>query len=753
MVAEKRSSDEILKIIKKANDEHDLLMKPKKIVICWPKLVTKKEEQEAKKKGKRFSLSIGYYLNMYFNITDGRVSRKLEEVLDKEDLDSENYAVVAKARYHYSILMGTAWLEKEQLAVVSFYCTDLALSRGETYAPRIIGEMLRIYIDGKKRCYVKERTSYGRWDYTHVKLKKSFAEASVSDLSLMRYYLLEMGKSNGYESVFGQTYEEISAPILKLFPCLVRASANHTLRMTDPLNWDTFLRYREPKPKKGKKGSLIEELTSKYPLDDIDYDPSLNRNVAFIEKVDEGIAVLRTMENSTDVGDKMLDKARVYVVGKEFVACRPTNIGEWVSMPMKASVKNWIFEVPEFDPETVKGTKLEYFSLLIKNASAESRGVFITSLLAYPWLEAMAKSPLICVIEDILKNKALYGKFTDSIERYFGPINQKAKRLNDIVGMNKHQIDVFAKWFSTGGNKLDFCSLIHKTKIIFLKDKMYYYYYHSYKNDDVLNISHVDNDSFDSVFNALLAVHEKASKEGTYYSSNMVSNFTDALIKIKTTYSFATMMAQLDNTVELSNKFYTTTSSYASWSKSPLLATKHYVMRLICDYYSMVKDMDGQKYFRPNFNPDDVDQIRDMHDACVAVYNASSCHKSIYTRSSYSTSVDMDSLRKKWKRFTYSEDGLAVVAPENLGEIAMEGITLHHCAKSYVEKVANQETNVLFLRKTDSLDEPYYTLEVDNYNQVLQISGFCNYFPSGKTDILDFVYRWCKAKRLKYRCS
>ena len=45
-----------------------------------------------------------------------------------------------------------------------------------------------------------------------------------------------------------------------------------------------------------------------------------------------------------------------------------------------------------------------------------------------------------------------------------------------------------------------------------------------------------------------------------------------------------------------------------------------------------------------------------------------------------------------------------------------EGRILHHCvgaSSRYMEKMAAGETWILFLRRKDSLEDPYYTIEID----------------------------------------
>lgn len=52
-----------------------------------------------------------------------------------------------------------------------------------------------------------------------------------------------------------------------------------------------------------------------------------------------------------------------------------------------------------------------------------------------------------------------------------------------------------------------------------------------------------------------------------------------------------------------------------------------------------------------------------------------------------------------------------IMVPKNGEEIKAEGRVLHHCVGTYVERVAKGETMILFVRKIDKPEEPFFTLE------------------------------------------
>ncbi len=75
-----------------------------------------------------------------------------------------------------------------------------------------------------------------------------------------------------------------------------------------------------------------------------------------------------------------------------------------------------------------------------------------------------------------------------------------------------------------------------------------------------------------------------------------------------------------------------------------------------------------------------------------------------------------DILPRLQEKYEYSNQTYTVLAPKSIKDILEEGQALHHCIdkkKEYFEWINNQESFILFLRKTKQPDQPYYTLEVE----------------------------------------
>lgn len=71
-------------------------------------------------------------------------------------------------------------------------------------------------------------------------------------------------------------------------------------------------------------------------------------------------------------------------------------------------------------------------------------------------------------------------------------------------------------------------------------------------------------------------------------------------------------------------------------------------------------------------------------------------------------------------------NGLLVLAPKETMDIRKEGRTLHHCVGTYIKKVAEEKTNIFFIRKEEARVAPYFTLEIDMNGNMVQCRGLYN---------------------------
>ena len=69
--------------------------------------------------------------------------------------------------------------------------------------------------------------------------------------------------------------------------------------------------------------------------------------------------------------------------------------------------------------------------------------------------------------------------------------------------------------------------------------------------------------------------------------------------------------------------------------------------------------------------------------------------------------------------------GLMIRLPKDAGEIRREGELQHHCVATYIDRVERHETLILFVRKIEDPDTPFYTMEWKD-GKVAQCRGMRN---------------------------
>jgi len=101
------------------------------------------------------------------------------------------------------------------------------------------------------------------------------------------------------------------------------------------------------------------------------------------------------------------------------------------------------------------------------------------------------------------------------------------------------------------------------------------------------------------------------------------------------------------------------------------------------------------------------------------------------------------------EKFEYADDNFSIIVPEEMNKITKEGVYLHHCVGGYISRVAEGRTNILFLRRNENIDIPFFTIEVNNHNEIIQIHGLYNRWLGNEPDAVKFVINWIHEKGIK----
>ena len=132
------------------------------------------------------------------------------------------------------------------------------------------------------------------------------------------------------------------------------------------------------------------------------------------------------------------------------------------------------------------------------------------------------------------------------------------------------------------------------------------------------------------------------------------------------------------------------------------------------DYYKMCMDLEYARFDKyPKY-------LRTQHD--------------IVSRN-YKSAVDSVTAKKFREQMDKHQDlasdrlkGYKVVIPKEPKELVTEGNSLQHCVASYVKRIADGNSAVVFLRQKDELESPLVTVEIRG-KKIVQARGFANRKP------------------------
>ena len=94
-------------------------------------------------------------------------------------------------------------------------------------------------------------------------------------------------------------------------------------------------------------------------------------------------------------------------------------------------------------------------------------------------------------------------------------------------------------------------------------------------------------------------------------------------------------------------------------------------------------------------------------------------------------------------KYGFTKYGLIIRAAANTKELINEGRSLNHCVGTYADRYAAGKTTIMFIRKKENPDKPYYTVEIVK-DTVIQVRGLNNCQPDKK--VTKFIEDFKNAK-------
>jgi hypothetical protein len=155
------------------------------------------------------------------------------------------------------------------------------------------------------------------------------------------------------------------------------------------------------------------------------------------------------------------------------------------------------------------------------------------------------------------------------------------------------------------------------------------------------------------------------------------------------------------------------------------------VERLYSDYFTSLKTM-GEFNIDISAYPlifNDQDQLQRYHDeaarAVSAVKNKAQDEKFAI-------------LYAKREKMLENDGSYLIDMPKSSADLTTEGSYLRHCVGGYINRVANGDTAIYFLRQASEPNTPWLTVEVNN-KRCIQIHGSCNAWMGSKVEYFKAV--------------
>lgn len=95
-----------------------------------------------------------------------------------------------------------------------------------------------------------------------------------------------------------------------------------------------------------------------------------------------------------------------------------------------------------------------------------------------------------------------------------------------------------------------------------------------------------------------------------------------------------------------------------------------------------------------------------------------------------------------------NKDKYAMVLPKDAQDLVLEGKTMHHCVGGYIDRVIDNDSVILFLRKAEELNKSFATVEVDpDEMKIHQVKAKHNR-PIEDEKAKKFLQKWCERNNI-----
>lgn len=215
----------------------------------------------------------------------------------------------------------------------------------------------------------------------------------------------------------------------------------------------------------------------------------------------------------------------------------------------------------------------------------------------------------------------------------------------------------------------------------------------------------------------------------------------------------------------------------SEWPLFPEAAIKHVTLYLPMNYYNTASiDSTISSYTRFTLCGVEFSVLSKTKEQAILELDMDPIHHLIYLETEltkvyniYRDKAKNEAFKhsiERLKAYEFSDGQLSIVAPTQASDLTTEGAVLHHCVGSFIDAVANNKENVVFIRRNDLLNEPYYTMAISPSGNIEQVHCVYNgdltaegqeraykttqrEVYNQKFDLIKFLKQWVSAMKQK----
>ncbi len=696
-----------------------------------------------------------------------------EESFNLEDIvESEKSYCMLKRLSKIEFGMGLTHDEKNELLMFNTFQVD---TRGVEPGVKVEWKL----VNYRRYCFGVSRNKEIVWT-TDKSRGASLDSYKISYSFLSNYKHDVLGYNNVLQEYAGfsnslKVFEDFFGPVYQM-------SANNQIRLQSTYDMFEMLKYKEPRPKNNKKQKQLDELVHltkklKINIKKLKNKNSFHEQYSVLERIDtdKPCCVLRTFtlvnkslsdfkstknifneykfdENYNRIireniksRNMVIEGARIYFYDKDVICCKPNNIGEYILVPLFKNSTNWNNTLIDYNEAVTSGTRIEYLTSILKDFKVDKIGYVIWALIDVPVLEQLHKAGYKNIVKRCIYR---YDSPAENFLHLMGDMN-KHNSLYKKLGLNKHQLRVFDDYLSQVSKDEDIKeNILNQLKRTVLNMVTFY------PTISSCNIADIDNNTFDSIFNILNNHIEYQNKIPKKYKekdkSSLIKNLEDINIDaddidICYRYSYDRVVRILYNNYgikALENMKDILSESTIGYMPNGLNQDlcrycDTFVIQEYDDYLSMAEEIENGNRLPYKFNS--CAQLKEMHDTLIIIHNK---------QNNKGDENKFEKQLSKLEKFQYENDTCMVVAPKSSVDLVVEGNDLRHCVKSYIKRVIDGNTNIMFIRKKDEPDKPFFTVEISNNGEIEQVHGFANCNADSDPLVSGFMKDWLKTKRV-----